>query len=110
MWTFDGSGPCGEGGFNNTWSLTLSGTYYGIKAVIGAEVPTNTGAYRAIHVKHPEGDCILDAKLPHAVGGSTTVAPQRIADVIIGAFSKLVPERCCASATATGLRLLRRDG
>ena len=93
---FDGSGPCGEGGFNNTWSLTLSGTYYGIKAVIGAEVPTNTGAYRAIHVKHPEGDCILDAKLPHAVGGCTTVAPQRIADVIIGAFSKLVPERCCA--------------
>ena len=93
---FDGSGPCGEGGFNNTWSLTLSGTYYGIKAVLGAEVPTNTGAYRAIHVKHPEGDCILDAKLPHAVGGCTTVAPQRIADVIIGAFSKLVPERCCA--------------
>ncbi len=93
---FAGSGAPGEGGFNNPWSLTHSGTYYAIKAVVGTKVPTNTGAYRAIHIIRPSEPNILDTQPPHAVGGCTTVAPQRIADIIIGAFSKIVPEKVCA--------------
>ena len=93
---FEGTDAPAAGGINSPWSMTLSGTYYAIKAVLGAEVLTNAGAYRAIHVARPTYDCILDAQPPHAVAACTILPPQRIAGVMIGAFSQLVPERVCA--------------
>jgi N-methylhydantoinase B len=93
---FKGSGKPGGGGVNSPWSLTHSAAYYAIKAVVGPEVPTNGGAYRPIHLLRPEEDSIVDTKFPHAVSGCTGTVPQRIVDVIIGAFSKIVPENVCA--------------
>lgn len=93
----EGTDPPAEGGVNSPWSMTMSGIYYAIKAVIGTEVLTNSGAYRAIHVQRPTTDCILDAKLPHAVAGCTISPPQILATTIIGAFAQLIPERVCAA-------------
>lgn len=93
---FEGSSPPVPHGNNNPWSLTHSGTYFAIKAVLGNDLPTNAGAYRAIHLIRPKVPNFLDAPYPHAVGGCTTVPPQRIVDVIIGVLSKIVPEKCCA--------------
>jgi len=93
---FKGSGGPGKGGINSPWSLTTSATYYAIKAVFGAKIPTNAGAYRPIHLLRRNEDSIVDAKFPHAVGGCTCTPAQRIVDVIIGALSKIVPEKVCA--------------
>ena len=93
---FDGSGAPGEGGYNSPWSLTHSAVYYAIKSVLGSSVPTNSGAYRAIHLIRPTYDTIVDAKFPHAVDGCTNSPSQRIVDVVIGAFSKIVPKKTCA--------------
>lgn len=93
---FDGSAEPGEGGYNSPWSLTHSAVYYAIKSVIGTSVPTNSGAYRAIHLIRPTYDSIVDAKFPHAVDGCTNSPSQRIVDVVIGAFSRIIPEKTCA--------------
>jgi N-methylhydantoinase B len=96
---FAGSGKPGNGGVNSPWSLTHSAAYYAIKAVVGPKVPTNGGAYRPIHLLRPEGESIVDAKFPHAISGCTGTVCQRIVDVLIGAFSKMVPEKVCACAS-----------
>ncbi len=68
---FEGSAPPVAHGNNNPWSLTHSGAYFAIKAVFGNNVPTNAGAYRAIHLIRPTKPSFLDAPYPHAVGGCT---------------------------------------
>jgi len=92
----EGTDPPAAGGVNSPWSMTLSGAYYAIKAVLGAEVLTNAGAYRAIHVAKPSTETILNPKPPHACAGCTILPPKRLADVMIGAFAYLIPERVCA--------------
>lgn len=93
---FNGTDAPGEGGFNNPLSLTYSGVYYAVKAVLGSNVPTNAGAYRAVHIVPFESETILNAQYPHAVAGCTSVATQRVADIVIGALSRIVPEKACA--------------
>ena len=93
---FKGSGKPGKGGINSPWSLTNSAVYYAIKSVFGAKIPTNNGAYRCIHIKRPKEESIVDARFPRAVGGCTCSPAQRIADVVIGALAKIVPEKVCA--------------
>jgi len=93
---FDGSGEPGAGGVNSVWSITHSAVYYAIKAVLGSNIPTNQGAYRPIHLKRPDFQTIVDAKFPHAVANCTSTASQRIADIVIGALAKIVPQKACA--------------
>jgi N-methylhydantoinase B len=106
---FKGSSKPGRGGVNSPWSLTHSAVFYAVKSVLGSSIPTNQGAYRPIHLIRPEEESMLDAKFPHAVGTCTCIPGQRIVDVIIGAFSKIMPEKTCAcdgnwcSATFVGL-------
>jgi N-methylhydantoinase B len=93
---FSGSGGPTAGALNSPWSLTHSASYYAIKAVVGSRIPTNAGAYRTIHLLRPKEESVLDAKFPRAVGNCTGTPAQRVADVIIGALSKIVPEKVCA--------------
>jgi len=92
---FNGSGNCFDG-INAPWSITLSATYYAVKAVVAPRTPTNSGSYRCIHVNRPKGNSILNATYPYAVRGCTSNPSQRIADVIIGAFAQLVPKKASA--------------
>jgi N-methylhydantoinase B len=94
--SFDGSGEPGAGGVNSVWSITHSAVYYAVKSVLGSNIPTNQGAYRPIHLNRPDFDTIVDAKYPHAVANCTSTASQRIADVVIGALAKIVPQKACA--------------
>ncbi len=93
---FEGSGGPGEGGVNSPWALTHSAVYCAIKAVLCPYLPTNSGAYRPIHLIKPKKESIVFAEYPHAIGGCTSTPAQRIVDVVIGALSKIVPERACA--------------
>ncbi len=93
---FEGSAEPGKGGVNAPWSLTHSAVYYAVKSVLGSNIPANAGAYRPIHLIHPKKESMVDVKFPHAVGSCTCTPSQRIADVVIGALSQIVPERTCA--------------
>ena len=94
---FKGTGRPGRGGVNSPWALTKSSAYYAIKAVISPDIPTNEGAYRPIHLIKPDDESILNAQFPRAVGACTGSPSMRIVDVIIGALSKIVPEKTCAA-------------
>lgn len=93
---FEGTGRPTRGGINAPWSLTHSAAYYAVKAVVSPDTPTNAGAYRPIHLIRPDPPSIVDAPFPSSVNGCTNTTSQRVVDVIIGAFSKVVPERACA--------------
>ena len=93
---FEGSGAPVTYGFNCQSAVTHSAVYYAVKAVLGNNVPTNTGAYRAIKIKYPDYETLVNAQPPHAIAGCNCVPSQRIADVVIGAFSELIPEKVCA--------------
>lgn len=95
---FDGSDGPSRGNVNSPWSITLSATYFAVKAVVAPNIPTNRGAYRSIDVKRPDGASVVDAKYPRAVGNCTNNPSVRIIDSILGAFSKLVPKKVCAAS------------
>jgi len=93
---FDQSGPPAEGGHNCPAAITYSATYFAVKAVLGNDILTNAGAYRAITIKLPDYPSIVNAKMPAAVAGSTCMPSERVCDVVIGALSKIVPDKVCA--------------
>lgn len=93
---FSGSSAPGIYGYNAPSSVTHSAVYYSVKAVLGSNVPTNTGAYRAIHIRYPDAPSVVNAQMPNAIAGCNCMPSQRICDVVIGAFSELIPERVCA--------------
>jgi len=93
---FEGSGEPGYGGVISTWALTHSAAYCAIKSVLAPYLPTNGGAYRPIHLIKPKVPSIVNAEYPHSVGDCTSEPAQRIVDVIIGAFYKIVPKQVCA--------------
>ncbi len=72
----------------------LATVYYVLKAVIDPDIPPNGGYYRAIEVVAPEGT-VLNPRPPAAVAARFTTC-QTVADVVLSAFSQVVPERVVA--------------
>lgn len=93
---FEGTGPANPGPVNSPWSLTCSSVYYAAKAVLGVNLPTNEGVYHPINIIRPEKESQVDARYPHAINLCTNNPSQRIVDTMIGAFSKIIPEKTCA--------------
>ncbi len=72
----------------------LATVYYVLKAVIDPDIPPNGGYYRAIEVVAPPGT-VLNPLPPAAVAARFTTC-QTVADVVLGAFAQVVPERVVA--------------
>ncbi len=96
---YDGTDGQVGGSMNAVKSVTLSGVYFVIKSVTDPTVPSNSGAFRPIHVTVPEG-CVLNPRPPAAVAGGNVETSQRNVDVLFRAFAKLVPE--CVYADCSG--------
>jgi N-methylhydantoinase B len=63
-------------------------------------IPANGGAYRGITLAAPPGS-IVNALSPAAVAAGNVETSQRIADVLLGALAKAVPERVPAASQGT---------
>jgi N-methylhydantoinase B len=72
----------------------LATVYYVLKAVIDPDIPPNGGYYRAIEVVAPPGT-VLNPLPPAAVAARFTTC-QTVADVVLGALARAVPERVVA--------------
>ncbi|PYM17655.1 MAG: hydantoinase [Candidatus Rokuibacteriota bacterium] len=72
----------------------LATVYYVLKAVIDPDIPPNGGYYRAIEVIAPAGT-VLNPRPPAAVAARFTTC-QTVADVVLSAFARVVPERVVA--------------
>jgi len=62
--------------------------------------PTNAGILKNIKVVTKRGT-IVDAEFPAAVAGGNVETSQRIVDVLLGAFSKALPEKIPAASQGT---------
>jgi len=94
-----GSSPQVRGPINVPLNGTLATIFYCFKALVGPDIPSNSGIYRALQVHAPEGT-ILNCVQPAAVGERIDTC-QRLADAIFGAMSAIVPDRVLAASNSS---------
>ncbi len=100
--TFDFAGTESQrpGPINAPLPVTLSAIYYVMRCLTGPSIPTNDGCYRPIHVEAPTGT-VVNALPPAAVAGGNVETSQRIVDVLLRAFSQVLPDRVPAACQGT---------
>ncbi len=97
---FSGSSPQVRGGINANFAVTYSAVLYVMKSIIGEDIPVNSGIMRPIKLILPEKS-IINADKPYAVAGGNVETSQRIVDVLLGAFSKALPEKIPSASQGT---------
>jgi N-methylhydantoinase B len=97
---FSGSSPQTKGSVNCTRPVTLACTFYALKAAIDPDLPSTGGAFRPIEVITPLGS-IVNPRFPAPVSNANINTSQRIADVVLGALSKAMPERVPAASSGS---------
>ncbi len=102
---FSGTSPQARGGVNSPLAVTLSATYFALKAVAEPHTASNSGSYRPVRIITPIGTTVNPhAPAPVVAGNHETAA--RIADVVLGALSQAVPDRVCAAGTGSSTVLI----
>ena len=89
-----------DGPVNAVLGVTLSGVYYVLRCLTDPSIPMNAGCFRPIRVKVPKG-CLMNPVPPAPVAGGNVETSQRNVDVLLKAFSKIVPEKVCAACQGT---------
>jgi len=79
---FAGSSPASGRGINVPLTYTQAYASFGVRCVIGNDIPNNAGSLAAVQVKAPEG-CILNAPRPAAVSARHAIG-QMLPDVVLG--------------------------
>ena len=95
---FAGSSPRSDAGINVPLPYTEAYASFGVRCVVGNEVPNNAGSLAAVSVTAPEGS-ILNAPRPSAVSARHSVG-QMLPDVVLGCLSKVVPDRIPAEGAS----------
>ena len=83
---FDGTSPQSPYGINVPVTYTRAYASFGVRCVVGSEVPNNAGSLSAIDVTAPEG-CLLNAPPPAAVSARHSIG-QMLPDVVLGALGQ----------------------
>jgi N-methylhydantoinase B len=97
---FSGSAAQVKGSVNTVYAVTLSAVLYVFRALIGLDIPANSGCLAPITVIAPAGS-VVNAQSPAAVAGGNVETSQRIVDVLLGALAQAAPERVPAAAQGT---------
>jgi N-methylhydantoinase B len=97
---FSGSAPQARGSINTVYAVTLSAVLYVFQALMGLDIPANSGCLAPLSVIAPEGT-VVNARPPAAVAGGNVETSQRIVDVLLGALAQACPERVPAAAQGT---------
>ncbi|MEM9494812.1 MAG: hydantoinase B/oxoprolinase family protein [Pseudomonadota bacterium] len=95
---FAGSSPVQARGVNVPLTYTQAYASFGVRCVIGGEVPNNAGSLAPVRVSAPEGS-VLNAPRPAPVSARHTVG-QMLPDVVLGALAKVIPERVPAEGAS----------
>jgi N-methylhydantoinase B len=95
---FSGTSPVAVKGINVPKSYTDAYTSFGVRCIIGANIPNNAGSLSVVRVTAPEG-CILNAPFPLAVAARATVG-QMLPDVVFGCLRQARPGKVPAEGTS----------
>ena len=86
---WDGTSPMSPYGINVPETYTRAYASFGVRCVVGSEVPNNAGSLSAITVMAPRG-CLLNAPPPAAVSARHSIG-QMLPDVVLGALGQAMP-------------------
>jgi N-methylhydantoinase B len=88
------------GGLNATRAVALSAVFYVLRLLLPPGTPTNEGVLRQVEVLTRPGS-VLDPRYPAPVAAGNVETSQRLVDVLLGAFSKLLPDEIPAASSGT---------
>ena len=112
---FDYSGTCPqvEAPINAPLGVTIAGIYYTLITVTDPTIPVNDGCFRPVSIHVPEGT-MMNPLRPAPVAGGNVETSQRNVDVLMKAFSQIIPDRVPAAGLGTMSNIsvggIRRDG
>ena len=87
--SFEGTSPASNKGINVPLAYTQAYASFGVRCVIGNDIPNNAGSLGVVHVSAPEGS-ILNAQPPRAVSARHSIG-QMLPDVVLGCVDQIVP-------------------
>ncbi len=83
---FSGTSPVCSHGINVPLTYTQAYASFGVRCVVGNDIPNNHGSLDVVRVGAPE-DCILNAPRPAAVSARHAIG-QMLPDVVLGCLEK----------------------
>lgn len=95
---YAGTSPQSSFGINCPLCYTDAYTAFGVRCIIGPEIPNNAGTLDLIRVTAPEGS-IVNALFPAAVNARSTMG-HMMPDVVFGALDQALPGRVPAEGTS----------
>ena len=100
VFDFSGSHRQVRGPINCRWPSVAACVQYVVKSILDPCLPTNAGAFRPIEIIVEEGS-LLNCRYPAALCNSNLITTQRIVDVLLGAFYRVIPDRVQAASQGT---------
>lgn len=97
---FSGSARQVSGSLNAVFAITYSATFYVLRCLLPEEAVHTAGLMRPVEVIIPEGT-VVNARPPAAVAGGNVETSQRIVDVLLRAFSRILPDRIPAASSGS---------
>lgn len=97
--SFDGTSSVSELGINVPLTYTQAYASFGVRCVVGSDVPNNAGSLEPVRVMAPEGS-ILNAPPPCGVS-ARHVTGQMLPDVVLGCLHQAVDSRVPAEGASS---------
>ena len=95
---FSGTSPVSAKGINVPLSYTQAYASFGVRCLVGNEIPNNAGSLGVIKVTAPEGS-LVNAPPPRAVSARHSIG-QMLPDVVLGALHQILPAACPAEGAS----------
>ncbi|MDG1197523.1 MAG: hydantoinase B/oxoprolinase family protein [Actinomycetota bacterium] len=103
---FAGTSSVQPYGINVPMSYTDAYTSFGVRCIVGPQIPNNAGSLGVINVTAPE-NCILNAPHPAAVN-VRHVMGQLLPDAVYGCLSQVLPNQVPAEGTSSLWNLMAK--
>jgi N-methylhydantoinase B len=85
---------------NAPLGVTVAGIYYTLISITDPTIPVNDGCFRPITLSIPQG-CMMNPNRPGPVAGGNVETSQRNVDVLMKAFSQIIPYKVPAASQGT---------
>ncbi|MEQ8483216.1 MAG: hydantoinase B/oxoprolinase family protein [Pseudomonadales bacterium] len=95
---FAGTSPESPFGINVPLPYTQAYASFGVRCIVGNDIPNNAGSLAAVRVTAPAG-CILNARPPRAVSARHAIG-QMLPDLILGCLDQALPGRVPAEGAS----------
>ena len=105
---FSGTSEASTRGINLVLNYTQAYANYGVRCVVGAHIPNNSGSLSPIYITAPEGS-ILNVQRPWPVCARHIIG-QFLPDAVMGCLAQLVPEQVPAEGASCLWGLQVRGG